>query len=139
MYMLEICSFYVMAILDFLTLRLYTQASLITATTSNDAALNLFTPQKSQTIPIPNPVLKTLDAQKGTLLQASLQITDNTTTMLVPVMPPENWVRSSESSGPNFFSERIVVSRIFEKKKMDISIEIEKGESRGIMNSEETY
>ncbi|CAI8602085.1 unnamed protein product [Vicia faba] len=35
-------------------------------------------------------------------------------------MSAKNWVRSSGSSGPDFFNEIIVVSRIFEKKKLDI-------------------
>ncbi|KAL5059356.1 hypothetical protein RYX36_030960 [Vicia faba] len=63
----------------------------------NNKSFSLFTPQESQTSPKPNPVLKTLDAQKGTLLQASLQITDSTTSRPVPAMPAENWVRSSGS------------------------------------------
>ncbi|KAL5063639.1 hypothetical protein RYX36_025376 [Vicia faba] len=37
-------------------------------------------------------------------------------------MLAENWVRSSGSSGPDFFSERIVVSKNFEKKKLDIAL-----------------
>ncbi|CAI8608988.1 unnamed protein product [Vicia faba] len=63
-----------------------------------------------------------MDGTRGTLLQTSLQITDSPTARPVPAMLAENWVRSSGSSGPDFFSERIVVSKNFEKKKLDIAL-----------------
>ncbi|KAF2298650.1 hypothetical protein GH714_024494 [Hevea brasiliensis] len=72
-------------------------------------SLSLFTAQESQTSPNPNPVLKSLDAQNGTLPQATLHATEKRTARPVPAMPAENLVNSAGSSGPDFFNDRIAV------------------------------